>query len=720
MIKHSLLLLFLILPGSLTHAQEEVYSVKKTSFSSDRYDEFSPVYYRRGLVFCSDQNSNLLFSYSTSQNKGLFKINYTDTLRNDVNLFSASLTSRFNDGPVTFSPGGDTIYYSRNLVVDGGPKELSGARNKLGLFYAVSDGDNWKNINELRFNSDSYNITTPYLSPDGRFLFFASDKPDGLGGSDLFFCRWNNGYWSNPENLGPSINTKGNEAYPFVNQKGELFFSSDGHEGLGGKDIFFSKFVNSGWTRPVRLEAPVNSVKDDFGFISDESGTRGYFSSNRGSSIDIYSFYTTVPQFLYCGEQDKNIFCFDFPDDISIDINPLNLQFEWDFGNGKKETGYVVANCFTNSGKHTVSQKIIDKKTGKLVFNKLKIELEIKDEEQPFIKADEFVQNSTPVSFDARNSNLPGKTNLSYYWNFGDGGKSTGEVVNHSFNENGEYIVKLGVRFKDEGSGKVSQECVSTKIIVTNEITDSSGIVINDTSGMDKTLFNISDHRNIDVDTIYSVTEELGKKAIFQVVIQSSKSQISLKNISFEPLAEKYTLREKYVTEDDVFNYVIDEGINFMDIYPSYSEAVAMGFKNSVITTYLSPDSMERELWNLVRTYGASTDDYFQGKASRLGSDNFPALDRLADLLKNSPGTLLKIAVHTDNTGSPATNLSLSNNRARSIVAYLVEKGVSSTRLIPSGYGSTRPIAANYSEADRKKNRRLELIIMNYQQAVNK
>ena len=267
--KKHLVILFLIyiLPGSLILAQEEVYSVKKANFSSGRYDEFSPVYYNGGLVFCSDQNSRLLFSYSTSQNEGLFKINYIDTTRwsnSNVRLFSSSLTSRFNDGPVTFSPGGDTIYYSRNLVVEGGHKEVSGNRNKLGLFYAVLDGDKWTDINEMRFNSDSYNITTPYLSPDGRQLFFASDKPDGFGGSDIFMCRWNNGYWGNPENLGPVINTKGNEAYPFINQNGEIFFSSDGHEGLGGKDIFFSKFIDSAWITPVRLESPVNSRSNDF------------------------------------------------------------------------------------------------------------------------------------------------------------------------------------------------------------------------------------------------------------------------------------------------------------------------------------------------------------------------------------------------------------------------------------------------------------------------
>ncbi len=191
--------------------QTETYTVKIAPFSSEKYDEFSPVYYKGGIVFCSNHNSSLLFNYSTIQNKGLFKIFYIDTI--DINhksarLFSNVLNTHSNNGPVTFNATGDTIYYSRNLVVDGKPKDVSSARNKLGIFYAVLEGNKWTNIHDLRFNSDSYNITTPYLSPDGKRLYFASDKPDGYGGSDLYYSEWKDNYWNNPVNLGPVINTE--------------------------------------------------------------------------------------------------------------------------------------------------------------------------------------------------------------------------------------------------------------------------------------------------------------------------------------------------------------------------------------------------------------------------------------------------------------------------------------------------------------------------------
>ena len=176
---------------------------------------------------------------------------------------------------------------------------LSSVRNKLGIFYAVFDGNDWTKIRELRINNEWYNVTTPWLSPDGKRLYFASDKPGGYGGSDLYYCQWKNDYWDDPVNLGPVINTKGNESYPFINAAGEFFFSSDGHPGLGGKDIFFSRYSDSSWSRPVCLDAPVNSQYDDFGIFTDTLMKEGYFSSNRDKSVDIFHFRTNFPQIFY-------------------------------------------------------------------------------------------------------------------------------------------------------------------------------------------------------------------------------------------------------------------------------------------------------------------------------------------------------------------------------------------------------------------------------------
>ncbi len=704
----SLVLFFLI--NSFLFGQESYY-IKKASFSSEEYDDFSPVFYKDGIVFCSNRFSNV-FNYSTSQNKALFKIAYSDTLANSsqgVRVFSEDLNSRLNDGPVTFSSNGDTIYFSRNLMVEGNLKSVSAIRNRLGIFYAVLDGDNWTNIRELRFNNDSYNITTPYLSPDNKRLYFASDKPDGYGGSDLYYCNWNETYWSNPINLGPVINTPGNEAFPFVNQNGELFFSSDSHPGLGKKDIFFSKFVETEWIEPVRLDAPINSPNDDFGFLSDAEMNEGYFSSDRDKSVDIYRFKTINPQFFYCENQRINQTCFSFTDDMIIDIDPINLQFQWDFGDGKKEIGYVVEHCFPGPGKYKIKQDVIDKKTGKVVFNKLSYEIEIKSIEQPYITGEEVVVAGEQVNLNASKSNLPDIEKISYHWEFGDGTTAKGEAVSHSYKSAGEYTIKLGLI--GINSGRKKQVCVSRKITVTSDMAEKTALtskVIKKTG-----MGSIEDYDDAVITKFYSSADAISAKSVFQVEILSSLIRMNMKNGVFSNLVPKYKVREIFYPDTKLYSYIIDEGINFMDLYPAFKDALTSNFNKARIITYIPSDNSERELWNLKRLYGTSSDDVFPNGDTDLKQGSNKILDQLAILLKKFPELKIELAVHTDNSGSPATNLLLTRKRAQSIAGYLIGKGVSSTRLISAGYGDLRPIASNFSESERKKNRRIDFIKMN-------
>ena len=199
MIRKLIIIILLIISFSKTDfGQSATYDVKKASFSSDRYDEFSPVYYKNGLVFCSNRNLTLS-SHSTSQNKGLFKIYYIDTTGKadweNTKLFSKNLTTILNDGPVTFNGTRDTIYFSRNQDVTSKLSDISSSRNKLGIYSAVLINGQWTKIRELRINNEWYNVTTPCLSPDGKKIFFASDKPGGFGGSDLYYSNWKGDRW---------------------------------------------------------------------------------------------------------------------------------------------------------------------------------------------------------------------------------------------------------------------------------------------------------------------------------------------------------------------------------------------------------------------------------------------------------------------------------------------------------------------------------------------
>jgi hypothetical protein len=472
MIRKLVVVILIALFAQVIFGQSETYTVKKTSFCTDKYDEFSPTYYKNGLVFCSNRNLGLSY-HSTSENKGLFKIYYIDTTRKteweSAKLFSKNLTTILNDGPVTFNSSRDTIYYSRNQDVSSKLSNISGPRNKLGIFSAVLIAGQWTKVRELRINNEWYNVTTPCLSPDGKKLFFASDKPGGFGGSDLYYSEWKNNRWEDPVNLGPVINTKGNESYPFINPSGELFFSSDGHPGHGGKDIFFSIFSDSTWLTPVCLDAPINSEFDDFGIVIDTLMTEGYFSSNRDKSIDIYHFRTNSPQVLYTDIQKENKYCFMISDNGAIVIDSLKLEFIWNFGDGGKAKGAKVIHCFPGRGKYAIKLDIIEKSTGKLFFSKLAYSIEINDYKQPFINSPDFVIKGDSVSFDGLRSNIPGFKILSYSWDFGDGKKSSGERVKHVFKGKGEYLVNMELILKSILTGHTHKTGVSKKIVVLND-----------------------------------------------------------------------------------------------------------------------------------------------------------------------------------------------------------------------------------------------------------
>ncbi len=189
------------------------------------------------------------------------------------------------------------MYFTRNNFLDGKKgrdKGMDKEQTTLIKIYKASliDGE-WSNIKELPFNSDLYSTAHPTLSVDEKMLYFSSDMPGTLGGADIFKVSIDkNDKYGKPENLGSTVNTEGRESFPFIAPDGTLFFASDGHLGLGGLDIFESKFKDDLFQEPINIGKPINSAKDDFGFIIN-SGKTGYFTSNRNGGEgfdDIYKF----------------------------------------------------------------------------------------------------------------------------------------------------------------------------------------------------------------------------------------------------------------------------------------------------------------------------------------------------------------------------------------------------------------------------------------------
>lgn len=260
--------------------------------------DFGPSYFGSQIVFASARDTSGIIkrkhSWTNQSFTDLYLVN-ADSIDLKPTRFNKKINSKFNESTAVFSKDGTTMYFTRNNF-DG--KKRAFDKNKttlLKIYKAMKEGQEWTIIGALPFCSDAFNVAHPALSPDEKTLFFSSDMPGGFGQSDLYKVEINtDGSFGKPENLGDVINSIGRETFPFISQNQELYFSSDGHESLGGLDILMSTFDENGaWQTPQNLPEPVNSRMDDFGFIINAKNTEGYFTSNRtgGAGMDdIYSF----------------------------------------------------------------------------------------------------------------------------------------------------------------------------------------------------------------------------------------------------------------------------------------------------------------------------------------------------------------------------------------------------------------------------------------------
>ncbi len=276
------------------------------------YSEFAPTFYKEGLIFSSDRDTGNLARYRHTWNSkdflDLYKINADSVSENVVTKMDRTINTRFHESTSAITKDGNTIYFTRNNLKEGKFVKDDKGIIRLKIFRATVQDGEWASIEELPFNSDAYSVANPALGPNERMLYFASDMPGSFGESDIFRVTINSdGTFGTPENLGPNINTASRETFPYVTSKEILYFSSDGHVGLGGLDIFATKIKNNRFTDPIfNVGRSVNSKLDDFTFIFNEETREGYFASNREEGIgadDIYSFVENTPLVFDCFQQ---------------------------------------------------------------------------------------------------------------------------------------------------------------------------------------------------------------------------------------------------------------------------------------------------------------------------------------------------------------------------------------------------------------------------------
>jgi outer membrane protein OmpA-like peptidoglycan-associated protein/tetratricopeptide (TPR) repeat protein len=271
-------------------SKEPVYTSKSLEVSSDK-SEFGAVLYDNTLYFTSARNAaRKNYGWNEEPFLDIYKATLADSGTFSEATTVSELNSKFHDGPVTISADGNTIYFSSDSFRENSFEKDKVNKLKLGknnLYKATKSGDTWGNIKPLPFNSKEYSTSNPSLSRDGKTLYFSSNMPGSIGGVDVWKVAVNGDEFGTPENLGPKVNTEGNESFPFIADDNKtLYFASNGKQGLGGLDNY--QIDLSKGSEATNMGKPINSEKDDFGFTFNKAKNTGFYSSNRNGNDDIF------------------------------------------------------------------------------------------------------------------------------------------------------------------------------------------------------------------------------------------------------------------------------------------------------------------------------------------------------------------------------------------------------------------------------------------------
>ncbi len=568
----------------------------KNMAQNTHFTDMCPTFYKDQIVYSSAKDSFSMVRNEYKWNDQPFLDLYkseagaTPNPKSDKS-FSSALNSRLHEGPVCFTKDFNTIYFTRNNFINGKIARNAQGVNNLKIFIADFDGKEWKNIRGLPFNSDVYSVGHPALSPDNQTLYFVSDMPGGFGETDVYKSELVNGSWSKPLNLGEGVNTKGKEMFPFVDQDGILYFSSDGQPGYGGLDIFASKPEDNGNYLTVNLGSKLNSQYDDFGYVINNDSLVGYFTSNRPGGK---------------GEDDNYYF----------EINKIDLKvISYDDHSKLVIPGSKIA-LIGADGK-VIESKIADKE-GSAEFSV-----------DPREKYQLLAENATYV---------PQKKDIQLH----------GSTFN--FIQNEDIFLKqaypyLTIEVIDKESGLIIPNAlvdISEGKYDENELEDNNGI--------------IKMKMNAGTDYSFYITAE----EYFDKSAKFSSADKGPGEYSMTVEMEKLTAGKQFILEDL----------------------------------------------------------YYDLNKFNIRADAAIVLDKLARILIDNPEVRIEIGSHTDSRGTAESNMTLSQNRSESVVAYLVGKGIAKSRLVAKGYGETQLInkcadGVDCPEVDHQANRRTVIEILN-------
>jgi outer membrane protein OmpA-like peptidoglycan-associated protein len=737
------------------------------------HSDFSPVLYKNEMVFVSERTQDMVNYTSYSWNKQPFLNVYSTPIKTGqtgnpeftkkAKAFSWTINSNFHDGPVCFNSDQSIMYLTRvNYVLN---KEDKNFVNLPKLYTSKAKGRSWGKAEPFQYNSDSYTTAHPSISADNQWLFFVSDMPGGFGGTDIYVCKKEGEGWGKPQNLGEEVNTPGSEVFPYIKKDGTLYFSSDGHSGFGGLDVFSSTMVDSKYSEVKNLGLPLNSSTDDFGIVfSDE--TKGYFSSDRAGgkgSDDIYSFvalnkFLTVSGKILLSKNlndpAKNAEVMLLSEDgkvLTVATTDNTGFFKFDKLDPDKK--YMVKldetdPQFKDKGKYYLTDDkdkiirvtVINDKGGKFVFQNLPGD----PNDLPELGAGDDVSIAGNLLFGENPSKPLANTKVNL---LNDKGEVVQTATTNAFGAfvftdlpaDQNFLVKV-----DESDTELAP---NTKIIITNKSGKEMQTTKAGQGGDFKFSFLAADKASLKMMTVEDseLRFDLKGNLVGDNKAPLANSVVNLVNDKGQILQTTKTdangsFQFTNLPADQVILFALDEGDTKLktmkkifltnpkgDVIKEFTR-VNGKFKFSILPAeqakmgvlYVDDpwlkvlqlkDQAKKDSLTIVENV------YYNYGEAKILPEAAKTMDKVINLMKNDQMLVIDMSAHTDSRSTQEFNLKLSEQRAKAAVDYIVKGGITKDRISGKGYGESKLInkcadGVECTEEEHAKNRRTEFKII--------
>lgn len=275
---------------------EPKYKAESLSGVNSEYSDFGGFIQGDDFYFASGRNTKRkTYGWNDQPYLDIYKAKIVGDNIQDAQVIKGDVNTKYHESSVSISPDGNRMYFDRNDYFRGKYKKGEDGVNRIHIYYAENVNGDWKDVQEVPFNSRNHSTGHPAVSPDGKWLYYSSERPESLETSDIYRVAINaDGGFGEPEALANHINTEGKEVFPFVDNEGTLYFSSDGHPGMGGLDVFYAKAEGNSFGEVKNMGPAVNSSSDDFAFHYNTEDKKGFVSSDRASS-SVDNIYSVTP-----------------------------------------------------------------------------------------------------------------------------------------------------------------------------------------------------------------------------------------------------------------------------------------------------------------------------------------------------------------------------------------------------------------------------------------